>query len=87
MSVHKTMDFLQEPVVKQKCITVLDQRRANNILIEIKRMPKAHHIRSAILNMDSSIFTKEIVDVSVSSLGFHFAMLFTSETTVDIDAY
>ena len=44
-------------------MTVLDQRRANNIQIEIKRLPAARHIRTAILNMDQSFFTKEMVEV------------------------
>lgn len=48
-----------------KFLTVLDQRRANNILIEIKRFPAARHIKTAILNMDYSYFNKEIVEVSL----------------------
>jgi len=51
------------PDKKEKFLTVLDQRRANNILIEIKRFPAARHIKAAILNMDYSYFNKEIVEV------------------------
>lgn len=46
-----------------KFLTVLDQRRANNILIEIKRFPAARHIKTAILSMDYSYFNKEMVEV------------------------
>ena len=50
-----------------KFLTVLNQRRANNILIEIKRFPAARHIKTAILGMDYSYFNKEIVEVSLAS--------------------
>lgn len=46
-----------------KFLTVLDQRRANNILIEINRFPAARHIKTAILSMDYSYFNKEMVEV------------------------
>ena len=49
---------------KGKSLTVLEQRRANNILIEIKRLPAVRHIKAAILNMDYSYFSREIVEVS-----------------------
>ena len=49
--------------------TVLEQRRANNILIEIKRFPAARHIKAAILSMDYSYFNKEIVEVRQGLLG------------------
>ena len=52
-----------------KFLTVLDQRRANNILIEIKRFPAARHIKTAILGMDYSYFNKEIVEVSCRGRG------------------
>ena len=48
---------------KEKVLNVLNQRRANNILIEIKRFPAARHIKTAILAMDYSYFNKEIVEV------------------------
>ena len=54
---------LQEEKPKLKVITVLDQRRANNILIEISRLPAPRHIKTAILNMDHTHFTKEVVEV------------------------
>ena len=63
---------------KQKCITVLDQRRSNNILIEIKKMPAARHIRAAILNMDTTFFTKEMVEVSTLTGFFNSLSLFLS---------
>lgn len=44
-------------------MTVLKQQRANNIQIEIKRLPAARHIRTAILNMDQSFFNKEMIEV------------------------
>ena len=53
-------------ITEGKFVTVLDQRRANNILIEIKRFPAARHIKAAILSMDYSYFNKEIVEVRVS---------------------
>ena len=53
----------QEEKPKVKVITVLDQRRANNILIEISRLPAPRHIKTAILNMDHTHFTKEVVEV------------------------
>ena len=52
-------------------MTVLDQRRANNIQIEIKRLPAARHIRTAILNMDQSFFTKEMVEVCYNNTLLH----------------
>ncbi len=56
--------IMQVGTEKGKFLTVLDQRRPNNILIEIKRFPAARHIKAAILNMDYSYFNKEIVEVS-----------------------
>ena len=53
---------------KGKSLTVLDQRRANNILIEIKRLPAARHIKAAILNMDYSYFSREIVEKLLNNL-------------------
>ena len=53
------------PDKKEKFLTVLNPRRANNILIEIKRLPAARHIKAAILNMDYSYFNKEIVEVGM----------------------
>lgn len=50
---------------KKKELTVLDQRRANNILIEIKSLPAPRHLKSALLNMDDTHFNKETVDVSL----------------------
>lgn len=57
------LPHLQEEKPKLKVITVLDQRRANNILIEISRLPAPRHIKTAILNMDYTHFTKEVVEV------------------------
>lgn len=50
-------------VKKERFVTVLKQQRANNIQIEIKRLPAARHIRTAILNMDQSFFNKEMIEV------------------------
>ena len=58
--------FLQIGTERGGFQTVLDQRRANNILIEIKRFPAARHIKAAILSMDYSYFNKEIVEVSLT---------------------
>ncbi len=44
-------------------MTVLDQRRANNVQIAIKKLPAARHIRTAIMNMDQAFFNKEMVEV------------------------
>ena len=49
-------------------MTVLDQRRANNILIEIKRFPAARHIKTAIISMDHSYFTREMVEKLLTKL-------------------
>jgi len=49
---------------KKKELTVLDQRRASNILIEIKSLPAPRHLKAALLNMDDTHFNKEVVDVS-----------------------
>ena len=57
---------LQSAEKNEKQLNVLDQRRANNILIEIKRLPAPRHIKTAILNMDYSYFNKEIVEVTMS---------------------
>ena len=61
---------MQEPTEtkREKTLVVLDSRRANNIQIEIKRLPAARHIRTAILNMDSSFFNKEMIEVCVYTL-------------------
>ena len=48
---------------KKKELTVLDQRRANNVLIEIKRLPAPRHLKAALLNMDDTHFNKEMVEV------------------------
>eukprot|EP00731_Ephydatia_muelleri_P026515 Em0018g615a len=53
---------------KGKSLTVLEQRRANNILIEIKRLPAVRHIKAAILNMDYSYFSREIVEKLLNNL-------------------
>jgi hypothetical protein len=53
---------------KSKIVTVLDQRRANNIQIEIKRFPAARHIKTAILSMDHSYFSREMVDKLLTKL-------------------
>ncbi len=58
--------FLQGIEKKEKELNVLDQRRSNNILIEINRLPAPRHIKTAILNMDYSYFNKEIVEVTLS---------------------
>lgn len=50
---------------KKKELTVLDQRRASNILIEIKSLPAPRHLKAALLNMDDTHFNKEVVDVSL----------------------
>ena len=60
---HAHTHMKSSPDKKEKFLTVLDQRRTNNILIEIKRFPAARHIKAAILNMDYSYFNKEIVEV------------------------
>ena len=53
---------------KTKTVVVLDQRRANNILIEIKRFPAARHIKTAILSMDHAYFTREMVEKLLTKL-------------------
>ena len=50
---------------KKRVLDVLDQRRSNNIMIEIKSLPAPRHLKSALLNMDDTHFNKEIVDVSL----------------------
>lgn len=59
---------MQAPTEKSKIITVLDQRRSNNILIEIKRFPAVRHIKTAILSMDHSYFTREMVEKLLTKL-------------------
>jgi len=63
-SLH-TLLILQSPDMKKKKkeLTVLDQRRANNVLIEIKRLPAPRHLKAALLNMDDTHFNKEMVEV------------------------
>ena len=53
---------------KSKTVVVLDQRRANNILIEIKRFPAARHIKTAVLSMDHAYFTREMVQKLLTKL-------------------
>lgn len=60
----QTFFSVQVSSENEKFQVVLDQRRANNILIEINRFPAARHIKAAILAMDYSYFNKEIVEVS-----------------------
>jgi hypothetical protein len=55
-------------VEKSKTVVVLDQRRANNILIEIKRFPAARHIKTAVLSMDHAYFTREMVEKLLTKL-------------------
>ena len=74
---------------KKKELAILDQRRANNILIEIKSLPAPRHLKSALLNMDDTHFNKEIVDVSCSMeygvCSIEFA-IYNLEIAVEIDA-
>ena len=44
---------------------MLGTTRAQNIQIEVKRLPAARHIRNAILNMDKMFFNKEMIEVLV----------------------
>lgn len=60
--------FFQTQTEKSKTVVVLDQRRANNILIEIKRFPAARHIKTAILSMDHAYFTREMVEKLLTKL-------------------
>lgn len=52
-------------IKKEKFITVLGTTRAQNIQIEVKRLPAARHIRNAILNMDKMFFNKEMIEVTL----------------------
>lgn len=55
--------FQDAPEKKEKTLTVLSQQRAKNILIMINRFPAARHVKTAILGMDHSFFTAEIIEV------------------------
>ena len=44
---------------------MLGTTRAQNIQIEVKRLPAARHIRNAILNMDKMFFNKEMIEVTL----------------------
>ena len=57
----------EKPDKKEKSLTVLSQQRAKNILIMINRFPAARHVKTAILGMDHSFFTMEIIEVGVAT--------------------
>ena len=63
-----TLTHSQVLTEKSKTVVVLDQRRANNILIEIKRFPAARHIKTAVLSMDHAYFTREMVEKLLTKL-------------------
>ena len=56
--------FVQADSEKEKSLKVLSQQRAKNIQIMINRFPAARHVKTAILGMDHSFFTMEIIEVS-----------------------
>ena len=59
---------MQADSEKVKSLTVLSQQRAKNIQIMINRFPAARHVKTAILGMDHSFFTMEIIEVRYIAL-------------------
>ena len=54
---------IQADSEKEKSLKVLSQQRSKNIQIMINRFPAARHVKTAILGMDHSFFTMEIIEV------------------------
>ena len=63
---------MQADSEKEKSLKVLSQQRAKNIQIMINRFPAARHVKTAILGMDHSFFTMEIIEVGGAMIITHY---------------